>query len=231
MSRFRRISLAAAAATAALACTVPTSASAISINAVSGDAYKVSGSFTSFTFSRGSAEGDVPSVGCFHADPWGSTWLGPGIAYGQASTPFKPRFPNTHPDLMGGCQFVDDDAASPIKVEVSLDGAFMLTLDNLSPVQSPYYTRYDGRLWLHSYSSLHMRPAAYPGCRVTIAGPQEADFNSIAVDDDEETITLDATGATFATTKTASCPSTIGDEVTLYHWGYGWRLQGVTVTP
>ncbi len=55
MSRFRRISLAAAAATAVLALAIPTSASAIGINAVSGDAYKVSGSLTSFTFSRGSA--------------------------------------------------------------------------------------------------------------------------------------------------------------------------------
>jgi hypothetical protein len=234
MSRFRRITLAVAAATAALACAIPTSASAISINSTAGNGtYNVIGVWTWFDMTRPGSTSTFGAM-CYHygTPKYG---YGRGLATGQAQTPFVPPF--TAVD--GDCGLQDDaNPSGAPAVRTDMAGAFMLTLTGLKAGQNPLSPQryYDGKLWLHSYSRLEFRPAKLPGCTVTVAGPQSVDIDSgtgsIWVDDDQDVIVLEVLDAEFTATKTAACPSRIGDRVTIYQpFGAAWYLNGVTVTP
>ncbi|MFA4927778.1 MAG: hypothetical protein WC558_04630 [Patulibacter sp.] len=229
MSPIRRISLAATAAMAVLALAIPTSASAISIN---GGTYDVMGGVTYFGMASASANADIGVV-CYH-------YLGPGIGYGwglatgQASTRFVPPFQATDSAWGGNCDLEDDTDIGAAQVHVG--GALMLTLTGLKPGQNPLSPQraYNGTLGLNANSSIRFQLAKFPGCTVSVAGPQTVDLSSggeITVNDTNDTIMLDLYDTEFAATKTASCPSRIGDSVTIMQPGFGWWFQGVTVTP
>lgn len=229
MSPIRRISLAATAAMAVLALAIPTSASAISIN---GGKYDVTGGWTYFNMASPSASAAI-GVGCYH-------YYGPGIGYGwglatgQATTRFVPPFQAPDSVLGSNCYLQDGTDFGAAQADVG--GALMLTLTGLRPGQNPLSPQraYNGELGLSANSSIRFQLAKFPGCTVSVAGPQTVDVSSngeITVDDTNDTIMLGLYEIEFAATKTAGCPSRIGDSVTIMQPGFGWWFQGVTVTP
>lgn len=247
MSRFRRIGLAATAAAAVLALAVPTGASAISINTgpTGSGWYNVTGTgnnAASWTFFMMTAPGmgGQTAVKCLNGNngmPVASQH-GWGIADGQERTLFVPAFQQPHPTLDGGCWFVDHNG-DVSNVSIPVAGALALALTGLAPGQNPSEPRrkYSGRLFFYQSFGMSFVPAKYPGCVVRIVGPQSADlpaspYGQIVVDDNADQIDMDVSGATFAATKTAACPSTIGNSVKMHQMtGPGWRLNNVTVTP
>ncbi|MFA4927712.1 MAG: hypothetical protein WC558_04295 [Patulibacter sp.] len=240
MSRFRRIGLAATAAAAVLALAIVPSASAISINTGPSAYYNVtnyaSGVGATFFSMPLASTGGSTAVQCYNSNggmPVSSNH-GWGIADGQARTLFVPAFQQPHPTVGWGCFFRDHDGStSPVTFHVT--GALALALTDLAPGQNPSSPRrrYNGRLFFYQAFSLSFAPEKYPGCYVRIAGPQSVDIpNQIVVDDNKDQIDTEVINASFAATKTAACPSTIGDSVSIFQsYGSGWRLNNVTVTP
>ncbi|MFA4927713.1 MAG: hypothetical protein WC558_04300 [Patulibacter sp.] len=246
MSRFRRIGLAATAAAAVLALAIVPSASAITTHTGPSGSGTFSvtsiGNIAAATFYviGNPSTGGSTTVGCVHGNNGNPIQYGWGVADGQERTLLFPPFQERSPTVGGGCSFVDADGSASA-VEVSAASPMALTLTGLAPGQNPSSPRrkYNGRLSLYPYgSSLSFRPAKYPDCSVSIRGTQSADIlgGGIVVDDDQDRIDLDATGVTFAMSKTAACPSTIGNSMSIIQtygspYGSGWRLNNVTVTP